>query len=142
MKTMTLAGITAAVLLIAGCVRNNFSETDFQVVEGISLYVKGQQILSYTPEKCQIGFNPDSGEIRVSDDDMADYFIIRFTGSIPANEGEVTKADIEYTTPDNLKRLNGISFRVTRTDEDSGLIWLWDEAGKTGVVLPDMKRLE
>ena len=46
MKTMTLAGITAAVLLIAGCVRNNFSETDFQVVEGISLYVKGQQILS------------------------------------------------------------------------------------------------
>ena len=126
MKTMTLAGITAAVLLIAGCVRNNFSETDFQVVEGISLYVKGQQILSYTPEKCQIGFNPDSGEIRVSDDDMADYFIIRFTGSIPANEGEVTKADIEYTTPDNLKRLNGISFRVTRTDEDSGLIWLWD----------------
>lgn len=142
MKTMTLAGITAAVLLIAGCVRNNFSETDFQIVEGISLYVKGQQILSYTPEKCQIGFNPDSGEIRVSDDDMADYFIIRFTGSIPANEGEVTKADIEYTTPDNLKRLNGISFRVTRTDEDSGLIWLWDEAGKTGVVLPDMKRLE
>lgn len=142
MKTMTLAGITAALLLIAGCVRNNFSETDFQVVEGISLYVKGQQILSYTPEKCQIGFNPDSGEIRVSDDDMADYFIIRFTGSIPANEGEVTKADIEYTTPDNLKRLNGISFRVTRTDEDSGLIWLWDEAGKTGVVLPDMKRLE
>lgn len=142
MKTMTLAGITAAVLLIAGCVRNNFSEKDFQVVEGISLYVKGQQILSYTPEKCQIGFNPDSGEIRVSDDDMADYFIIRFTGSIPANEGEVTKADIEYTTPDNLKRLNGISFRVTRTDEDSGLIWLWDEAGKTGVVLPDMKRLE
>ncbi len=142
MKAMALAGITAAIILTSGCVRNNFTETDFQVVEGISLYVKGQQILSYTPEKYQIGFNPDSGEIRVSDDDMADYFIVRFTGSIPVCEGEVTKADIEYTTPDNLKRLNGISLRVTRTDEDSGLIWLWDETGKTGVVLPDMKRLE
>lgn len=142
MKTITMAAITASLFLTAGCIRNNFTETDFRVSEGISLYVKGQQILSYTPEKYQIAFNPDTGEIRVSDDDMADYFIVRFSEGIPGNEGEEMMADLEYTTADDLKKQKSISFRVTRTDEASGLVWLWNEKGKTGIVLPDMKILE
>lgn len=142
MRAMTLAGITAAVILAGGCVRNGFSEADFTVIDGISLYVKGKQILEYTQERYQIGFNPDAAEIRVSDDDMADYFIVRFYGDSPANEGEEIKADLEYTTEDDVKRQKEISFRVTRTDEGSGLIWLWDEAGKRGIVLPDIKRFQ
>lgn len=139
MKAMAYAGITAALFFTTGCIRSNFTETDFQVSEGISLYVKGEQILAYTPEKYQIAFNPEAGEIRISDDDMADYFIVRFSGGIPDNEGEEMMADLEYTTHDDLKKQRSISFRVTRKDEARGLVWLWNEKGKTGMVLPDIK---
>lgn len=143
MKARKLAGITAAAaILLTGCVRSNFTEADLLGQEGISLYVNGEQILLYSPEKYQIGFNPDSREIRVSDDDMADYFILKFSGRLPENEGEQIEADLEYTTTDNLKQKKGIRFCVTRTDEAAGLIWLWDQSGKTGIVLPDMDRLE
>lgn len=141
MRVAAFAGIVSAAILSAGCVRSSFTEADFLVSEGISLYVKGKQIMTYTPEKCQIGFSPESREIRVSDDNMADYFIVRFNGDAPANEGEEMEADLEYTTSDDLRKQRGVCFRVTRTDEDSGLVWLWNEAGKTGIVLPDTRRL-
>lgn len=142
MKKRAFAAICALVILGSGCVRNGFTEEEFTANNGISLYVNGELILSYTPEKHQIGFSPDTGEIRVSDDNMADYFILRFSGDMPCNVGEEKTADLEYTTSDNLKRLKGISFRVTRTDEATGLIWLWNESCKAGAVLPDIKRLE
>lgn len=142
MKKRALAAISALVVFGTGCVHSGFTEDEFLVNEGISLFVNGELILSYTPETHQIGFSPDTGEIRVSDDNMADYFIFRYAGEMPSNAGDEMTADIEYTTSDNLKKLKGVSFRVTRTDEATGLIWLWNGSGKTGVVLPDIKRLE
>lgn len=135
--------ILAALILpyIQACTPASFYEEDFAGKGEISLYVKGMLQLEYSPETHQFGFNPAGNEIRVSDDNMADYFILTFD-EMPSEEGQTVTASIEYTTSDDIRSKDGIEFRVTKTDLAEGKIWLWNAGGKIGAVIPVPERLE
>ncbi len=131
--TAYMAAVILAALVMQSCDRYNFSEEDFAEIGNISLHVNGALMLDYSPERHQIGFSPDRIEFRVSDDGMADYFFLS-CDEMPSQTGQRLHADLEYTTPDDIKTKKGIEFVVTDMDS-GGLIWLWNSRYGIGAVV-------
>ena len=129
LKILLLMLLTAAA---SGCV-NNFDREEFSQMSDIGLYVKGQNVLIYDDINFQIGFSRDRNEFWVTDDNMANYFILDCE-YFPEN-GSTVKADLVYTTSNDIKTRNGISFEVTKTDDASGKVWLWNSKNKIGAVV-------
>lgn len=130
------ASLAMTVLLLAasGCDRRIFTVEQFTAVDEISLVIKGSTLLEYSPNTHQLGFSRDRCEFRVSDDNMADYFFLT-CNELPSMTGQVIKADLEYTTPDDIKSRPGLELEVTGIDENSGKIWLWNERYQIGIVV-------
>ncbi len=124
----------AAMGIICGCEQHVFTVEQFNETESISLSIKGARIIEYKAETHQMGFNLVECEFRVHDDDMANYFIIR-CNEMPSTTGQKVTADIEYTTPDDVKSRNGLEFEVTDIEDSSGKIWLWNQKYQIGAVV-------
>ena len=101
--------------------------------DDISLTVNGELQFRYSPLTCQIGYDSGLGQFRVYDDKLADWFVIRCS-ALPANEGEILKADVEYTAQNTVRKYDGIEFVVKKISSD-GYIWLWNHSRKIGVVI-------
>ena len=65
---------------------------------------------------------------------MANYFIFRSNASL-SDVGQEVTAELEYTTPSDVKIEQGLIFRVERVDQSTGLVWLWCNSNKIGVVV-------
>lgn len=135
MSTPGIIRAAAAILagaMLSGCELYQFTVEEFAGIDEISLTIKGTKTFVYSPERHQIGFNPDKYEFRVSDDNMADYFFLD-CDDMPVRTDQVLTGDLEYTTPDDIKSRHGLDLRVT--DVRNGKIWLWNQKYRIGIVV-------
>lgn len=130
MKRLILIAIT--VIAAAGCNRFDIDELLLQR-EDVSLTVKGTEEFSYNPDTCQLGYNDESNEFRVFDDNAGHWFKIRCSAS-PDTEGQIIKATLNYTTKDDNKSLRDIEMTVRKISDD-GRVWLWSDSRKIGIVV-------
>ena len=125
----------AALICLAGCKRYDVDEILLQR-EDISLTVKGAAILEYDPLTFQLGYNAQTNEFRVFDDDLGNWFTLKCS-SRPAVEGEDVKCDLKWTSSSTTRTRNGLTFNVEKTD-GRGYIWLWCKDEAIGVVVKEL----
>lgn len=126
------AGLLFAVcLLLCGC-KPDISIETFSSSDQIRLEVNGNIVMNYSAGNCQLAFNRQKCEFRVSTDTMSDYFIVRLS-EIPTSEGQSVSAFIEWTTDYSIVRKNGITLDPVRIQGDK--IWLWNRTDKIGTVI-------
>ena len=133
-RTITYALVAACGILLAGCNPDGkLRIEEFNSSEGIGLKIGSLDIITYDPLTSQLAYNETDMVFRVNDDNMADYFILKCY-QFPSS-GATVKADLTYTTDNDIKTRNGISFEVTKTDDASGKVWLWNSKNKIGAVV-------
>ncbi len=99
----------------------------------ISLTVKGELLVSFNENTCQLGYNTGRNEYRVYDEKFANWFIVRCNAR-PTSEGQKITADLEYTTTKDTKKLSNLEFSVEKTSSD-GHVWLWNKNKQIGIIL-------
>lgn len=117
--------------VLSGC--DNFNMEQFTGNDDIGLMVKGEYAIRYDAGDSQIGMNELRNEFWVTDRNMADYFILKCS-SFPG-ESETVKADLTYTTVDNLIRKKNLTFEVTQYDQSSDKIHLWCQSERIGLII-------
>lgn len=127
--------ISAALLCLAGCKRYDIDEILLQREE-ISLTVKGATVLEYDPLTFQLGYNAQTNEFRIFDDDLGNWFTLK-CASRPATEGESVKCDLKWTSSSSTRTRSGLTFNVEKTDS-KGYIWLWCKDEAIGVVVKEL----
>ena len=100
----------------------------------VSLMVKGKMAFTYTEGTMQLAFNRTLREFRVGNDDMSSYFILD-CAELPREEGQEIRADLKYTSGSSVKSTTGLTFKVEKMETNTGLVWLWCAADKTGAVV-------
>lgn len=123
--------VGAALAALTAC-NENIDEVLLQRSD-ISLTVKGELMMSYDENTCQLGYNQERNEFRVYDDNIANWFIISCDAH-PSSVGQEVTADLEYTTADDTKTYSNLEFSVEKTSSD-GLIWLWCKDKQIGLVV-------
>jgi hypothetical protein len=102
----------------------------------ISLTIKDELLVSFNENTCQLGYNTDRNEFRVYDEKFANWFILKCSAD-PTSEGQKIKADLEYTTDKDVKSLTGLELSVVKTSPE-GLIWLWEDEKKIGIIIKNL----
>ena len=133
-RIAVLFAVTAC--MFCSCVKYDLDEI-LLAKEDLSLTWKGVEQISYDPLTWQLSCNVKNFEYRVHDDSMANYYVIRLSGR-PSEEGLDLMADVEWTVATNIKRYEGARFVVKKIGPD-GLIWLWSNTQKIGVVIKEME---
>lgn len=98
----------------------------------IHLEVNGVTQLEYDMNRHQIGFNRNRGQFRMCSDTMSDYFTLTMN-LIPSVEGETIKADLCWTTANDVKTRKNIALEVVRTEGDK--YWLWNDSERIALVI-------
>ena len=125
--------IIALVLLCAGCKEKVEMDLEMYNSDQVSLMVKGKKVFTYTEGTCQLGYNRDLRQFRASNDDMTSFFVLT-CGELPRQEGQEIRAELKWTSGSSVKTSGGLVFKVEKYD-DTGLVWLWNSADKTGAVV-------
>jgi len=124
-------------LLILSCIMVSCVHTDFDEIllakEDISLTVKGEEMMVFDRNSCQLGYNSSTNEFRVYDDNLGNMFILTCNAH-PSTEGQTLKADLTWTTASSTKKRSGLNFTVKKISSD-GLIWLWCDNERTGIIV-------
>ena len=123
------------VMCLAGCVRYDIDEILLQR-QDISLTIRGTEVIRYTPDRFQIGYNDRKNEFRVFDDNLGNWFVLTCRER-PSTEGQTLKADLWWTATNTTKSRTGLDFRVEKTDS-KGHIWLWCEDSAIGVSVREL----
>ena len=121
-------------MIIAGCEPPYIVDEILLQEDRVSLVQNGAIVFEYDGNTCQLSYNAKRNEYRAMDDDMADYFIFRSNASL-SDVGQEVTAELEYTTPSDVKIEQGLIFRVERMDQSTGLVWLWCNSNNIGVVV-------
>lgn len=117
---------------LSGCLSSTMEEADFvSKVSDISLTVNGRTQMKFDEETHQIAYDETNLQFRVMDDDLNNYFVVTMD-SMPQKVGDVISATVIYTTQDDIPHIKA-EFTVSRYEDDK--FWLWDDSGKTGVVI-------
>ena len=125
--------LLAAVSISAdGCVKGLGIE-EFRQESDIGLFIKGGNVIRYNEDEFQLGFNGDRNEFWVTDDNMANYFILKCK-KFPS-EGDSVTADITYTTDNDIISRKGVVFQVLGYDSETEKISLWNQSRKIGVIV-------
>ncbi len=132
-RRFLIAGTAA--LVLSACQFQNIDEVLLNRSD-ISLTVKGNVQIAFNEHTYQLGYNTERHEFRVYDETLANYFILRCSAK-PTSEGQVLKADLEYTTATDSKTISGLEFTVEKTSPE-GLLWLWNKDRQIGVVIKNL----
>ena len=108
--------------IIAGCEQYVVDEALMQK-EDVSLVIRGEVVLEYEGNTCQMAYNAKRCEYRMMDDDMAHYFILS------------CNADLMYTTVNDIRTEKGLTFKVERYVPSTDMFWLWCQSKRIGVVV-------
>lgn len=102
----------------------------------LSLTIKGETIISFDENTCQLGYNTGSNEYRVYDEKLTSWYISKCS-VMPTSEGQEIKVDLEYTTQKSVKSIKGLECKVEKISSD-GLIWLWNKDRQIGIILKQL----
>jgi hypothetical protein len=64
---------------------------------------------------------------------MTSFFVLTCKDT-PRTQGQELKADLQWTSGNSVKTSGGLTFKVEKYS-DTGLVWLWNSADKTGAVV-------
>jgi hypothetical protein len=120
-------------LLFSGCKENVEMDLDMYNSDQISLMVKGKKVFTYSEGDGQLGFNRTLRQFRAGNDDMTGFFILT-CDELPRVEGQEIRAEIKWTSGSSVKTSSILTMKVEKY-EDTGLVWLWSSADKTGAVV-------
>ena len=132
MKSRYLAGLVLTILAITGCVEQQPEENLLPLTE-ISLTIKGEVVMEFIPATCQIGYNSERNEFRLTNDSLSDWFIFR-SDVVPTDVGQKVIGSLEYKSQKNTKELTDLTFSVEKTAQD-GTTWLWNSDKKIGIII-------
>lgn len=135
MKRIYIICIAVIVALLSGCDRYQPEELLLPKSD-ISLTIKGEDQIRYDQETWQLGHNAEKNEFRAVNDKLTDWMILRCNAT-PSTVGQSVTAYLEYTTSNDTKKLNALTFTVEKTSPED-LIWLWNDDKKIGVVVKDL----
>lgn len=133
MKLRHIAGLALALISLYGCAGGIQPAEALLPLTDISLTVKGEVVMTYDQNLCQIGYNDQTHEFRLVNDKLSDWVIFR-SDAAPANVGQTVKASLEYTEADDTIKMDGLAFTVKKTDPD-GQVWLWNSDKKIGIII-------
>ena len=102
----------------------------------LSLTIKGETIISFDENTCQLGYNTGSNEYRVYDEKLTSWYIAKCS-VMPTSEAQEIKVDQEYTTQKSVKSIKGLECKVEKISSD-GLIWLWNKDRQIGIILKQL----
>ena len=128
-----LIPLLTMVLALAACDKKNEMDQELYNTDQVTLMVKGKKVLTFADGNTQYGFNRNLKEFRAGNDDMSSYLVVTCS-DLPLKEGQELRADVRWTSGNSVKTTTGLSFKVARY-EDTGLVWLWNSADKTGAVV-------
>ena len=100
----------------------------------VGLMVKGKKVFSYAEGTMQLAYNPTRHQFRAGNDDMSFYFVLTCNEAF-RQEGQELRADLQWTSGSSVKSTTGLTFKVEKYDANTGLVWLWCAADKTGAVV-------
>lgn len=134
-RAYIIIGIALMLAASTGC--NRYYVEDILLPRNeISLTVKGADQIVYDDESWQLGYNDERNEFRIVNDKLNNWVILQ-CDAVPSTVGQSVTAYLEYTTSNDTRKLNGLTFTVEKTSPD-GLIWLWNDDRKIGVVVKDL----
>ena len=125
--------IIVLVLLCSGCKKKVEMDLDMYNSNQISLMVKGKKVFTFDEGTCQLGYNRSLKQFRAGNDDMTSFFVLTCT-DLPRTKGQEIRGNLQWTSGSSVKTSNGLTFKVEKYD-DTGLVWLWNSADKTGAVV-------
>ena len=88
----------------------------------------------YDEDKCQLAYNTERNEYRAMKDDMSEYFTLKAYQKLTSINQEFT-ADLTYTVSGDAKTKKGLTFKIEKISNESGLIWVWCKDGGIGAVI-------
>lgn len=135
MKSIYIICIAVTVALLSSCDRYQPEELLLPKSD-ISLTIKGEDQIRYDLETWQLGHSAEKNEFRAVNDKLTDWMILRCNAD-PSTVGQSVTAYLEYTTSNDTKKLNALTFTVEKTSPE-GMIWLWNDDKKIGVVVKDL----
>ena len=135
MKRIYIICIAVTMTLLSSCDRYQPEELLLPKSD-ISLTIKGEDQIRYDQESWQLGHNAEKNEFRAVNDKLTDWMILR-CNTDPSTVGQSVTAYLEYTTSNDTKKLNALTFTVEKTSPE-GMIWLWNDDKKIGVVVKDL----
>lgn len=126
--------IIALVLLCTGCHKKKVDmDLDMYNSTQVSLMVKGKKVFTFDEATGQLGYNRSLKQFRAGNDDMTSYFVLTCS-ELPRQEGQEITGNLQWGSGGSGKSSNGLTFKVEKYD-DTGLVWLWSSADKTGAVV-------
>ena len=136
MRTFHYIILLTAIVTLVSCKGNkNKIEMDQEMYNSdqISLMFNGKKVFTFTEGTMQLGFNRSLKQFRAGNDDMSSYFVIT-CNELPTTVGQEVRGEIKWTSGSSVKTASGLTFKVEKY-EDTGLVWLWCAADKTGAVV-------
>ena len=121
-----------AAFMATGCMEY-LPEDILLPMEDISLTIKGEEIMKFDENSCQLGYNNRKNEFRILNDNLTNWIILD-CDITPSSTGQKIVADLEYTTENDVKTLPDLVLTVEKIDED-GLVWLWGKDKSIGLVI-------
>ena len=65
---------------------------------------------------------------------MSDFYMLRCS-RVPREVGEEVGCDVTWTTYSDIKKKKGLEFKVTKTDPETGAVWLWCSSAMIGATV-------
>ena len=127
-----IALLGLSVLLLAGCKKKVEMDLDMYNSNQVSLMVKGKKVFTFDEGNGQLGYNRALKQFRAGNDDMTSYFVLTCS-ELPRAEEQEIRATLQWSSGNSFKRTD-ILLKVEKYD-DTGLVWLWNSADKTGAVV-------
>ena len=124
--------LLAAVLALTACEKKHEMDPVLFDSDQVSLMVKGKTVFTWSEGDSQLAFDRTLRQFRAGNDDMSSYFVLTCS-DLPVKEGQELKAEVKWTSGSSVKSSN-LVFKVEKY-ENTGLVWLWCAADKTGAVV-------
>ena len=134
--------ILGAILLLGACDKGmsekeeiylNTSKTEADGSRRIFLSVASKVIFEYDENSCQIAYNASKKQFRVMSDNMKEYYLVRCEAFPKA--GEKIKAELKYTSKNEVHTIPKLNFEVIDVDGETGVIRLWNEKNSIGATI-------
>ena len=107
----------AFIFILCGCADYDINEVLLSKTD-VSLSLRGTVIYTFM------------------DDDMGSWFVFR-SDIRPNTEKATVKADMQWATKTSISKVKDAAFTVEKVGDD-GLVWLWCESEKIGLVIKDI----
>ena len=127
-RVLKTALFLVAVIISVACNEENISNNN-----GSALYVDGKEILRYDEKTWQaICFSPDNTFVMATDN-LASWYKVECDG-YPAKIGQAIVANLSWKVVGSGENTrNGLTFKVSAIEENSGKVTLWDSVNKISV---------